>query len=102
MADKGPTEGELKRALRILEASMMMAAESPAARCEAAVSQTLLYGHPLALSEVAARVRKITAQDVQAAAARALGAGKLKGVAASAVGPKKGLASAQAFAASFG
>jgi predicted Zn-dependent peptidase len=101
MAEKGPTEAELKRAGRILEASIMMAAESPAARCEGAVSQTLLYGRPLSLLEVGARVRSVTAQRVQEAARNAVAAGLAGGAAASAVGPQKGLASAHAFGAVF-
>ena len=102
MAERGPTEPELKRAGRILEASMMMAAESPAARCEGAVSQTLLYGRPLDLSEVGARVRGVTRERVQAIARAAVAAGQAGGAAASAVGPQKGLASASAFSAMFG
>ena len=102
MADHGPTEPELKRAGRILEASIMMAAESPAARCEGAVSQTVLYGRPLTLAEVSARVRSVTAQRVQAAARAAVTAGQSGGAAASAVGPQKGLASAHVFGALFG
>jgi predicted Zn-dependent peptidase len=102
MAENGPAEAEIKRAGRILEASMMMAAESPAARCEGAVSQTLLYGRPLALSEVRERVRNVTAAHVQEAARAAVAAGRAGGAAASAVGPQKGLASASAFGAVFG
>jgi predicted Zn-dependent peptidase len=102
MAEHGPTEPELKRAGRILEASMMMAAESPAARCECAVSQTLLYGRPLTLSEVGERVRGVTAARVQAVARAAVTLGQAGGAAASAVGPQKGLASASAFGAVFG
>jgi predicted Zn-dependent peptidase len=102
MAEHGPTQPELKRAGRILEASMMMAAESPAARCEGAVSQTLLFGRPLTLVEVGERVRGVTIERVQAAAKVAVAAGLAGGVAASAVGPQKGLASARAFGAVFG
>jgi predicted Zn-dependent peptidase len=102
MADHGPTVLELKRAGRILEASMMMAAESPAARCEGAVSQTLLFGRPLTLIEVGARVRSVTVARVQAVAKAAVEAGQAGGAAASAVGPQKGLASASAFGAVFG
>jgi predicted Zn-dependent peptidase len=101
MAEHGPSNSELKRACRILEASMMMAAESPAARCEGAVSQTLLYGRPLALSEIGTKVRAITAAHVQEAARTAVAGGLAGGAAASAVGPQKGLASAAAFGAVF-
>lgn len=101
MADHGPTEPELKRAGRILEASIMMAAESPAARCEGTVSQTLLYGRPLTLNEVSERVRAVTRERVQAVARAAVIAGQAGHAAASAVGPQKGLASASAFGAVF-
>jgi predicted Zn-dependent peptidase len=101
MAEMGPSEKELKRALRILEASMMMAAESPAARCEAAVSQTLLYGRPLALHEVAVRIRSVTAEHVQAVAASAVAGGQAGFGAAAAIGPSLGLGAAEVFAASF-
>ncbi len=97
MAEHGPTQVELKRAGRILEASIMMAAESPAARCEGGVSQTYLYGHPMTLNEVSARVRAVTAQRVQEAAKLAVAAGFVGGAAASAVGPQKGLGSAKMF-----
>jgi predicted Zn-dependent peptidase len=102
MAELGPTVAELARAKRVLEASMMMAAESPSARCEGAVSQTLLYGQPLALGTIRDRVRAITADHVRAAALMAVEAGRAGGVAASAVGPEKGLAGARAFSAHFG
>jgi predicted Zn-dependent peptidase len=101
MAEQGPTEPELKRAGRILEASMMMAAESPAARCEGGVSQTLLYGRPLTLPELSARIRSVTLERVQAAARNAVTAGRAGGAAASAVGPQKGLASGDVFSALF-
>jgi predicted Zn-dependent peptidase len=101
MAEHGPTDRELQRAGRILEASMMMAAESPAARCEGAISQTLLYGRPLNLAEVSARVRAVTPARVQDVARAAVAAGHAGGVAVSAVGPANGLASAAAFGAQF-
>jgi predicted Zn-dependent peptidase len=101
LAENGPSERELKRAVRILEASMMMAAESPAARCEGAISQTLLYGRPLDLSEVSARIRGVTMARVREAAQCAVVAGQLGGAAASAVGPQKGLDSAGSFGAVF-
>jgi predicted Zn-dependent peptidase len=101
MAAHGPSDKELKRAGRILEASIMMAAESPAARCEGGVSQTYLYGRPMALNEVSERVRAVTAQRVQGAAQLAVAAGQAGGAAASAVGPTAGLGSAAIFAQVF-
>jgi predicted Zn-dependent peptidase len=98
MAKDGPATHELARAKRILEASMMMGAEGPAQRCEAGVAQTLIYGAPRALSEVADLVRAISAENVQAIARSALAQKEF--AAAAAVGPKKGLEAAPHFAAS--
>ena len=102
LAEQGPTEEEVRRAVRILEASMMMGAESPAARCEAAVSQTLLFGRPLALNEVAERIRRVDKAAVQEQARAAVAAGGEGLAAAAAIGPAAGLAAAPLFAARFG
>jgi predicted Zn-dependent peptidase len=80
---------------------MMMAAESPAARCEAAVSQTLLYGRPLPLADVSARVRRVERQAVQQAARQAVSDAEKGFAAAAAIGPASGLAAAPLFTASF-
>lgn len=101
MAENGPTDKEMQRATRVLEASMMMAAESPSARCEGAVSQTLLYGAPISLADIGARVRAVTADQVRDVARAAVAAGRAGKAASSAVGPEKGLASAAAFGAQF-
>lgn len=101
MAEHGPTPLELKRAVRILEASIMMAAESPAARCEAAVSQTLLYGRPLPLADVSARIRRVEMLAVQQSARQAIAAAEQGFAAAAAIGPAAGLAAAPLFTASF-
>jgi predicted Zn-dependent peptidase len=97
MAAKGPSDSELARAKRVFGASMLMAAESPGARVEAAVSQTLVFGAPLTLEEVRARLDVATGAEVQAAAQACLAQPLF---AAAAVGPKNGLAAAAAFGAS--
>jgi predicted Zn-dependent peptidase len=102
LAEHGPTDKEMARAKRVLEASVMMAAESPSARCEGAVGQTLLYGRPMTLSDVSARVRGVSGDQVREVARVALAAGRAGGAAASAVGPQKGLASAHSFSAHIG
>lgn len=95
MADTGPTEAELARAKRVFGASMLMAAESPGARVEAAVSQTLVFGAPLTMEGVRRRLAAATTDDVTAIAKSAL----LQQLpAASAVGPASGLKAAGAFA----
>lgn len=97
MAETGPSPAELDRARRILEASLMMGCEGPAARVEAAVGQTFTLGAPMALADMAGRVRAVTAEDVRAVARAAL-----SGPAAACVGPKRGLASAGRFLAGIG
>lgn len=102
IAATGPRDAEVARSKRILEASLMMAAESPAARAEAAVAQVAVLGAPVSLAETARRIRRVDALAVQAAASDAL-AGAAEGRAAAAVvGPKTGLAAADTFAAWFG
>jgi predicted Zn-dependent peptidase len=98
MAETGPTEAELARAKRVLAASILMAAESPGARAEAAVSQTIVFGAPLRAEDVTARLQAATADDVRTVAQACIAADV---AAASAVGPKQGLAAAQVFGASF-
>ncbi|MCU0883288.1 MAG: insulinase family protein [Hyphomonadaceae bacterium] len=95
MAETGPTEAELARAKRVFGASMLMAAESPGARAEAAVSQTLVFGAPLTMEGVRQRLAAATVDDVRAIAKQAL---MEQLPAASAVGPKAGLEAAGAFA----
>lgn len=46
------TQKELDRAKAQLKASLMMALESTASRCEQLVQQTLIYGHPLKPTEI--------------------------------------------------
>ncbi|HCP66018.1 MAG TPA: hypothetical protein DIU09_15710, partial [Hyphomonadaceae bacterium] len=71
------------------------------ARCEAAVSQTLLYGRPLPLADVSARVRRVEANAVQQAARDAIAAAEQGFAAAAAIGPAAGLAAAPLFTANF-
>lgn len=98
LARHGPTAAELARAVRVMEASVMMAAESPGARTEAAVGQTALHGCPVTLAQTSRRIRAVTADQVRAVAGAAV-AGR---PGAAAVGPRRGLAGAAAFAAAFG
>jgi predicted Zn-dependent peptidase len=80
---------------------MMMGAESAAARAEAAVAQVAAFGEPLGLGRAAERVRAVTGEAVRAVARAALDHAAAGHAAASAVGPRQGLAAAGAFAASF-
>jgi predicted Zn-dependent peptidase len=101
LADLGPGEVEMARARRVMIAALMMGAESPAARAEAAVGQIAVFGAPLSLDEIARRIRAVTADDVRDAARAALAGGRAGKAAASAVGPKPGLAAGDVFTNSF-
>jgi predicted Zn-dependent peptidase len=96
MAEHGPTEAELARAKRVFGASMLMAAESPGARAEAAVSQTLVFGAPLSMDDVRARLLAATVDAVRSVATACVSQPL---AAAAAVGPKAGLGAAAAFVA---
>jgi predicted Zn-dependent peptidase len=98
LAKDGPTDAELARACRVLEASVMMSAEGPGARTEAAVGQTALHGRPISLDETSARIRAVTRDQITAAARHAVDGRP----AAAALGPRNGLAAARHFAQSFG
>lgn len=97
LAEKGPTAPELARAKAVGGAGLLMGAEAPLARAEARASQLFLRGRLVPFEEIRARFDEVTADDVRAAARRAL-----EGPAcAAAIGPKSGLAAAGAFHARF-
>lgn len=98
LAREGPTHAELARAKAVGAAALLMGAEAPSGRVEARASQVFLRGRIEPFSELRARIMAVTADDVRAAAARAM-AGP---VAAAAIGPKAGLGAAGAFRARFG
>ncbi|MEN9855950.1 MAG: hypothetical protein RLZZ157_1076 [Pseudomonadota bacterium] len=100
LADTGPSPGEVARAQNILEASVMMGAESPVARCEGGVGQVFLHGRPLPLTEISTRLRAVTPDAIQAIARNALT--QKSTAAASAIGPKQGLTASKAFAEAMG
>ena len=97
LAVHGPTETEILRAKAVVTAQMLMGAETPMSRAENRASQVLLRGEVLDLAEVRAKVEAVTFDDLRAVARTAV-AGP---AAASAVGPKAGLAAAERFPALF-
>ena len=97
LAKNGPRPAELARAKATLCASILMGAEAPLSRAEARTAQIFLRGHLVDFSDLRDRIRAVTADEVQAAAARAAASAG----AAAAVGPKSGLGAATSFAARF-
>ncbi|MBL8549209.1 MAG: insulinase family protein [Hyphomonadaceae bacterium] len=97
LAKDGPTAAELQRAKAVAGAQLMMGAEAPLGRAEARASQLFLRDRLIPFDEIRAKVDAVTAEQVAAAAARALNGP----VCAAAIGPKSGLAAASAFHARF-
>jgi len=97
LAAEGPTEAELARAKAVAGAGLLMGAEAPLARADARASQLFLRQALIPFEAIRAKIEAVTAEDVRAAAALAL-----QGPAcAAAIGPKAGLAAADAFRARF-
>jgi len=67
---------EVRRARAQLKAGILMSREGPSARCEQLAQQLLVYGRPLPMDEIVARVEAVDVAQV-AAVARRLRAGPL-------------------------
>ncbi|HVY88631.1 MAG TPA: pitrilysin family protein, partial [Hyphomonadaceae bacterium] len=93
LAANGPTEAELARAKAIAAAQFAMAAEAPAARAGTAGYELLTFGKLVSVEDVLARIGAVTIAEVRKIAADTY---RKPGI-ASAVGPKAGLAAAEAF-----
>ncbi|CAN7296957.1 M16 family metallopeptidase [Brevundimonas sp. LjRoot202] len=76
LAESGPTAAELSRAKAVMNAGLWMSDESPAARAGRAAAQVLIFGAPITSETMAGRTLAQTADDVRAAAAAALSAGR--------------------------
>lgn len=90
-------EREIDRAKAQMKAGLLMALESSSARAEQLARHILIYGRPIALDEIVARVDAVTVASARAAGAALLSRGQ---PAVSALGPGHGLASAAAIAES--
>jgi predicted Zn-dependent peptidase len=90
-------EREIERAKAQMKAGLLMALESSSARAEQLARHILIYGRPIALDEIVAKVDAVTVASARAAGAALLRRGK---PAISALGPGRGLASAAAIAES--
>ena len=96
IAAKGPTEAEMARARAVAAAGYAMAAEAPAARAGSAAYELLAFDRLIAIEDVLRQIDSVTIADVSRIAAQALAGPPI----AAAVGPKAGLAAAEAFVSS--
>ena len=94
LADSGPTAAELSRAKAVMNAGLWMSDESPAARAGRAAAQVLIFGTLIASETMAERTLAQTAEDVRAAAAASLSAGR---TATAVLGPKAAAPAGPAF-----
>ena len=91
------TEAEVLRAKAQMKAGMLMTLESSSARAEQLARQMFIWGRPIALAELVARVEAVTVESARAAG-RALIARSRPAIAA--LGPGPGLESAATIAES--
>ena len=66
----GIAESEVQRARAQLKASILMSLESTTSRCEQLARQVVVYGRPIPVAEVVAKVEAITADDCARVARR--------------------------------
>ena len=66
----GVRDAEVQRARAQLKASILMSLESTTSRCEQLARQVVVYGRPLPVAEVVAKVEAITAEDCARVARR--------------------------------
>lgn len=95
----GATEEEAARARSQLKASLLMALESPSARCELIAGHLFTFGRVLSVAELAARVDAVDAAALRRFAERVCARGE---PAIAAVGPVGRLESRETFARRFG
>jgi len=87
------TEAEVARAKAQMKAGLLMALESSGARAEQIARQMIVYGRPIPLDEIVAKVEAVTVESARAAGS-ALVARNRPAIAA--LGPGSGLESAVA------
>jgi predicted Zn-dependent peptidase len=93
------TEAEVDRAKSQIKVSLLMALESSGARARQLANQILIYGRPLAIEEMIARIDNVTVDSARAAGAALIARSR---PAVAALGPSKGLESAETIMESFG
>jgi predicted Zn-dependent peptidase len=82
------TEAEVNRAKAQIKVSLLMALESSGARARQLANQILVYGRPLPIEELVARVDNVTAESTRAAGTALMARGRS---AIAALGPGEGL-----------
>jgi predicted Zn-dependent peptidase len=82
------TEAEVNRAKAQIKVSLLMALESSGARARQLANQILVYGRPLPIEEMIARIESVTVESTRAAGAALLARAR---PAIAALGPGKGL-----------
>lgn len=95
---KGVSEEELARARAQLRASLLMSRESSSARVEQVAQQLLIYGRPVPVEEVLAKIAAVTTADIQRVVLRLLKSAPT----VTAIGPLAHLESAERIAARLG
>ena len=94
----GVSEEELDRARAQLRASLLMSRESSSSRAEQVAQQLLIYGRPVPVEEVLAKIAAVTVADVGRVAARLMASAPT----VTAIGPLAHLESAEKIAARLG
>jgi predicted Zn-dependent peptidase len=92
-ATVGINEAEINRAKAQIKVGLLMALESSGARARQLASQILIYGRPLPIEEIVARIEGVTVESTRAAGAALIARAQ---PAVAALGPGKGLESAAA------
>ncbi len=69
---EGPQAAELARVRAQLKASTLMGQESTSTRCEQAARQLQIYGRPIPVSEIVARIEEVEAAAIGRVAGRIL------------------------------
>jgi predicted Zn-dependent peptidase len=82
------TEAEVNRAKAQIKVSLLMALESSGARARQLANQILVYGRPLPIEEMVARIENVTVASTRAAGAALMARAR---PAIAALGPGKGL-----------
>ncbi len=69
------TEDEIARVRAQIKAALLMAMESPSARCEQLARQLLIFGRPLATDEIVEQIEAIDTTSIARVAARTVASG---------------------------
>jgi predicted Zn-dependent peptidase len=93
------TEVEIARSKAQMKAGLLMALESSGARAEQLARQMMIYGRPIPLEEIVARIESVTVESARAAGAALIGRSR---PAIAVLGPGRGLERAAVIAESLG